>query len=50
MLHNVPDEIINKWTRAAGVESIADLGEERQRACIEWINKQYNYAHDMDGA
>lgn len=49
-LHNISSEVINKWTRAAGVESIADLGVERQTACIEWINKQYNYAHDMDGA
>lgn len=44
MLHNVPDEIINKWTRAAGVESIADLGKERQLSCIEWITRQYNYS------
>ncbi|MBM3467462.1 MAG: hypothetical protein FJX70_06525 [Alphaproteobacteria bacterium] len=50
MLHNVPDEIINKWTRAAGVESIADLGEERQRACIEWINKEYNYSLSPEAA
>lgn len=49
-LHNISSEVINKWTRAAGVESIADLGIERQVACIEWINKQYNYAHDMEGA
>lgn len=49
-LHNISSEVINKWTRAAGVESIADLGIDRQQACIEWINKQYNYAHDMDGA
>lgn len=50
MLHNVPDEIINKWCSKAGVENIADLGEERQRACIEYINKQYNYIQDMDAA
>jgi hypothetical protein len=43
-LHNVSSEIINKWCSKAGVESIADLGEERQRACIEWINKEYNYS------
>lgn len=49
-LHNVSSEIISKWTRAAGVESIADLGIERQVACIEWINKQYNYAQDMEAA
>ena len=49
-LHNISSEVINKWTRAAGVESIADLGIERQVACIEWINKQYNYAHDMEAA
>jgi hypothetical protein len=45
-LHNVPSEIINKWCSKAGVESIADLGEERQLACIEWINKEYNYSQD----
>jgi hypothetical protein len=49
-LHNVSSDIINKWTRAAGVESIADLGEERQLACIEYINKQYNYSQDMEAA
>jgi hypothetical protein len=42
-LHNVPSEIINKWCIKAEVESIADLGIERQLACIEWINKEYNY-------
>ena len=49
-LHNVPSDIINKWCAKAGVESIADLGEERQLACIEYINKQYNYAQDMEAA
>lgn len=49
-LHNVSSEIIDKWCSKAGVESIADLGEERQLACIEWINKQYNYAQDMEAA
>ena len=50
MLHNVPDEIINKWCSKAGVESIADLGEERQLACIKYINEQYNYLQDMEAA
>jgi hypothetical protein len=50
MLHNVPDEIINKWTRAAGVESIADLDAEKQQACIKYINEQYNYSHDIEAA
>jgi hypothetical protein len=49
-LHNVPNDTINKWTRAAGVESIADLGEERQLACIEYINKQYNYSQSIEAA
>lgn len=49
-LHDVPSEVINKWTRAAGVESIADLGEDKQLSCIEWINKQYNYAQNMEVA
>jgi hypothetical protein len=49
-LHNVSSDIINKWCSKAGVESIADLGEERQLACIEYINKQYNYAQDMEAA
>jgi hypothetical protein len=49
-LHNVSSEIINKWCSKAGVESIADLGEERQLACIEYINKQYNYSQDMEAA
>ena len=49
-LHNVSSEVINKWCSKAGVESIADLGIERQVACIEWINKQYNYAQDMEAA
>lgn len=43
-LYNVSGEVINKWTRAAGVESIADLDAEKQLSCIEWINKQYNYS------
>jgi hypothetical protein len=43
-LHNLPSEIINKWCIRAEVESIADLGIERQLACIEWINKEYNYS------
>jgi hypothetical protein len=49
-LHNVSSEIINKWCSKAGVESIADLGEERQLACIKYINKQYNYAQNMEAA
>ena len=49
-LHNVSSEVINKWCTKAGVESIADLGEERQLACIEYINKQYNYSQDMEAA
>lgn len=49
-LHNVSSDIINKWCSKAGVESIADLGEERQLACIEYINKQYNYSQDMEAA
>jgi hypothetical protein len=49
-LHNISSEIINKWCSKAGVESIADLGEEKQLACIEYINKQYNYAQDMEAA
>ena len=49
-LHNVSSEIINKWCSKAGVESIADLGEERQLACIEYITRQYNYSQDMEVA
>ena len=49
-LHNVSSEIINKWFSKAGVESIADLGEERQLACIEYIHKQYNYSQDIESA
>lgn len=49
-LHNVSSEIINKWCSKAGVESIADLGEERQLSCIEWINKQYNYSQNIEAA
>ncbi len=49
-LHNIPSEIINKWCSKAGVESIADLDAEKQLSCIEWINKQYNYAQDMEAA
>jgi phage recombination protein Bet len=49
-LHNVSSEIINKWCSKAGVESIADLGEERQLACIEYIHKQYNYSQDIEAA
>ena len=49
-LHNVSSEIINKWCSKAGVESIANLGEERQLACIEYIHKQYNYSQDIEAA
>jgi hypothetical protein len=49
-LHNVSSKIINKWCSKAGVESIADLGEERQLACIKYINEQYNYSQDMEAA
>ncbi|MDR0774843.1 MAG: hypothetical protein LBE72_06080 [Rickettsia sp.] len=49
-LHNVSSEIINKWTRAAGVESIADLDAEKQQACIEYIIRQYNYSQDIEAA
>ena len=42
-LHNVPSSIIEKWCSKAEARSIDDLGEERQLACIEYINKQYNY-------
>jgi hypothetical protein len=45
-LHNVPSQMIEKWCSKAGVESISDLGIERQLACIEWINKEYNYSQD----
>ena len=46
-LHNISSEIINKWCSKAGVESIADLEEEKQLACIEYINKQYNYSQSI---
>ncbi|WPX99502.1 hypothetical protein Megpolyxen_01393 [Candidatus Megaera polyxenophila] len=49
-LHNVSSQIINKWCSKAGVESIVDLDTEKQLSCIEWINKQYNYAQDMEAA
>lgn len=49
-LHDVPSEVINKWCIKAGVESIADLGEDKQLSCIEWINKQCNYSQDMEAA
>jgi hypothetical protein len=49
-LHNVPSQIIEKWCSKAGVESIADLGIERQLACIEYINKQYNYSLSIEAA
>jgi hypothetical protein len=49
-LHNVPSGIIEKWCSKANVESIADLGEERQLACIEYINKQYNYSLSIEEA
>lgn len=49
-VYNVPSEIINKWCSKAGVESIVDLGEERQLACIEYINKQYNYSQGIEAA
>jgi phage recombination protein Bet len=49
-LHDVPSEVINKWCSKAGVESIADLEEDKQLSCIEWINKQYNYTQDMEAA
>jgi hypothetical protein len=49
-LHNISTEVINKWCSKAGVESIADLEEEKQLACIEYINKQYNYTQDIEAA
>ncbi|MDR0774388.1 MAG: hypothetical protein LBE72_03660, partial [Rickettsia sp.] len=49
-LHNVSSELIYKWCIKAGVESIADLGEERQTACIEYITRQYNYSQDVEAA
>ena len=49
-LHNVSGEMINKWTHAAGVESIADLDIKKQLSCIEWINKQYNYSQNIEAA
>jgi phage recombination protein Bet len=49
-LHDVSSEVINKWCSKAGVESISDLGEERQLACIKYINEQYNYAQDIEAA
>jgi phage recombination protein Bet len=49
-LHDVSSEVINKWCSKAGVESIADLGEDKQLSCIEWINKQYNYSQDTEAA
>jgi hypothetical protein len=47
-LHNVPSEIIEKWCNKAAVESIADLGIERQLACIKYIQEQYNYSQDIE--
>jgi hypothetical protein len=49
-LYNVPSSIIEKWCRKAGAQSIADLGTERQLACIEWINKEYNYSQSIEAA
>lgn len=47
-LHNVPSEIIEKWCNKAAVESITDLGIERQLACIKYIQEQYNYSQDIE--
>ena len=49
-LHNVPSQIIEKWCSKAGAPSIADLGIERQLACIEWINKEFNYSLSTEAA
>lgn len=49
-LHNVPSQVIEKWCSKAGVQSIVDLDEDKQLACLEYINKQYNYAQDMEVA
>ena len=49
-LHNVPNQIIEKWCSKAGVESIADLDAEKQQACIEYITRQYNYSQDIEAA
>ena len=49
-LHNVPNQIIEKWCSKAGVESIADLDAEKHQACIEYIIRQYNYSQDIEAA
>ena len=49
-LYNVSSEIINKWIRAAGVETIADLDLEKQQAFIKYINEQYNYSQSIEAA
>jgi len=49
-LHNVPNQIIEKWCSKAGVESIADLDAEKQQACIEYITRQYNYSQGIEAA
>lgn len=48
--HNVSSETINKWCDKAGVLSLADLDEEKQLSCIEYINKQFNYSQDIEAA
>lgn len=48
--HNIPNEVIDKWCNKAGVKSVALLDEEKQESCIEWINKQYNYSHNIEAA
>jgi len=50
MLHNVPEEVIDKWCNKAGVETISGLDEAKQQACIKYINEQYNYSHNIEAA
>lgn len=39
-LHQVPQEIVDKWLQKAQAQTIADLSEEKLDACIALINKK----------
>ena len=39
-LHQVPQEIVDKWLQKAQAQTIADLSEEKLEACIALINKK----------
>lgn len=38
--HRIPDEVVQKWTAKAKVNSVAEMSPEQVERCIKWVNEK----------